>query len=92
MIRKFNLTKALCAVSAFTFLVSCTKSTDVYDQSAVEENQKKEQVWKLDVAKAEYTANFEMKYGKSSPTRRGTSPLAVVWVLLLVEPHPSQRL
>lgn len=69
MIRKFNLTKALCAVSAFTFLVSCTKSTDVYDQSAVEENQKKEQAWKLDVAKSEYASNFEMKYGKINPNQ-----------------------
>jgi hypothetical protein len=69
MIRKFNLTKVLCAVSVFTFLVSCTKSTDLYDQSAVEENQKKEQATKLDVAKAEYASNFEKKYGKINPNQ-----------------------
>lgn len=65
----FNLTKTLCAVSVFTFMVSCTKSTDVYDPSAVEENQKKEQAWKLDVTTAEYAANFEKKYGKISPNQ-----------------------
>ena len=61
------LTKGLFVIAAMTFMASCSKSTDLYDPSAIAEKQKFEQEVKLETAKTLYATNFEKKYGKISP-------------------------
>ena len=67
MEKRIFLTKGLFVIAAMIFMASCSKSTDLYDPSAIAEKQKFEQEVKLETAKTLYATNFEKKYGKISP-------------------------
>lgn len=65
---KKYLMSGVAAIAFLAAFTSCSKSTDLYDQNAVDERNKQEQEQKIenniDQAKAKYAAAFEKAFGK----------------------------
>lgn len=68
---KKYLMSGVAAIAFLAAFTSCSKSTDLYDQGAVDEKNKQEQQQKtqnaIDQAKVNYTKAFESAFGKVGP-------------------------
>jgi hypothetical protein len=66
--RKF-VTNAFIALGAVALMASCAKSTDLFDQSAVDAQKKAEMLQEIEQTKINYEANFVKKYGAIDPNQ-----------------------
>ena len=62
-------TKALFAMGAVALMASCAKSTDVFDQSAVDAQKKADAQAEVEQLKLTYAENFVKKYGAVDPNQ-----------------------
>ena len=62
-------TKALFAMGAVALMASCAKSTDVFDQSAVDAQKKADAQAEVEQLKLTYAENFVKKYGEVDPNQ-----------------------
>ena len=60
---KKYLMSGVAAIAFLAAFTSCSKSTDLYDQGAIDEKNKQELENKVDLAKAEYKTAFEKTFG-----------------------------
>lgn len=67
--KKNYFTKALFAMGAVVMLASCSHNTDLYDENAINEQKKAEELAKLEQTKLDYAANFVKKYGEIDPNQ-----------------------
>ena len=76
--RKF-ITNAFIALGAVSLMASCAKTTDLFDQSAVDAQKKAEMLQEIEQTKINYEANFIKKYGAIDPNQSWdfTSPLSL---------------
>ena len=76
--RKF-ITNAFIALGVVSLMASCAKTTDLFDQSAVDAQKKAEMLQEIEQTKINYEANFIKKYGAIDPNQSWdfTSPLSL---------------
>ena len=66
--RKF-VTNAFIALGAVALMASCAKSTDLFDQNAIDAQKKAEMMQEIEQTKINYEANFVKKYGAIDPNQ-----------------------
>ena len=66
--RKF-VTNAFIALGAVALMASCAKSTDLFDQNAIDAQKKAEMMQEIEQTKINYEANFIKKYGAIDPNQ-----------------------
>ena len=67
--KKNLFTKALFAMGTVVMLASCSHTTDLYDENAINEQKKAEELAQLEQTKLDYAANFVKKYGEIDPNQ-----------------------
>ena len=60
-------TKSLCAIGAVALMASCSKSTDLLDQSEIDAQKVEIEKNKVELAKLAYSNKFVQTYGEVAP-------------------------
>lgn len=61
------ITKSLCAIGAVALMASCSKSTDLLDQSEIDAQKVEIEKNKIELAKLAYSNKFVQTYGEVAP-------------------------